>query len=84
MTDPAVHALVKDTDRDKDKDIPQLRCQCCRKRFSSRKGTPLYHLKKKTKDVEMVMFFMAIGVTDHRWTVKEILRTPLPPSPLAA
>ena len=62
ITDPAIHALVKDTDRGKDKDIPQLKCQCCRKRFSSRKGTPLYHLKKKTKDVEMVMFFMAEGV----------------------
>lgn len=62
ITDPSIHALVKDTDRGKDKDIPQLRCQCCRKRFTSRKGTPLYHLKKKSKDVEMVLFFMAEGV----------------------
>jgi hypothetical protein len=40
----------------------QLKCQCCQKRFSSRKGTPLYHLKKKSKEVEMVLWFMAEGV----------------------
>lgn len=64
ITDPAIHALVKDTDRGKDKDTlwAQLWCQCCRKRFTSRKGTPLYQLKKKTQAVEMVLFFMAEGV----------------------
>jgi len=62
ITDPAIHALVKDTSRGKDNDIPQLRCQCCKKRFTSRKGTPLYHLKKKARDVEMVLWFMAEGV----------------------
>jgi hypothetical protein len=62
ITDPAIHALVKDCMRGKDSDIPQLKCQCCKKRFSSRKGTPLYHLKKKATDVEMVLWFMAEGV----------------------
>ena len=62
ITDPLIHALVKNTNRGKDKDIPQLKCQCCKKRFSSRKGTPLYHLKKKSQDVEMVLWFMAEGV----------------------
>ena len=62
IIDPWVHALVKNTDRGKDKDIPELKCQCCQKRFSSRKGTPLYHLKKKSRDVELVLWFMAEGV----------------------
>jgi len=56
------HALVKDTDRGKDRDIVQLRCQCCQKRFSSRKGTPLYYLKKKAKQVEQVLWLSAEGV----------------------
>lgn len=58
----AVHALVKDTDRGKDRDIVQLRCQSCHKRFSSRKGTPLYHLKMKSSEVEFVLWFSAEGV----------------------
>lgn len=62
VRDACVHALVKDTDRGKDRDIVQLRCQCCRKRFSSRKGTPLYYLKKKAGEVEFVLWFSAEGV----------------------
>ena len=62
IVDPLIHALVKNTNRGKDRDIPELKCQCCKKRFSSRKGTPLYHLKKKSKEVEMVLWFMAEGV----------------------
>jgi len=62
ITNPAIHALIKDCMRGKDGDILQLKCQCCKKRFSSRKGTPLYHLKKKAGDVEMVLWFMAEGV----------------------
>lgn len=57
-----IHALVKDTDRGKDRDIVQLRCQCCQKRFSSRKGTPLYYLKKKSERVEQVLWLSAEGV----------------------
>ena len=62
ITDDTIHALVKDTDRGKDKDILQLKCQCCQKRFSSRKGTPLYYLKAKTGQVEEVLWFLAEGV----------------------
>jgi hypothetical protein len=62
ITKSSIHALVQDCYRGKDGDILQLKCQCCQKRFSSRKGTPLYHLKKKSKEVEMVLWFMAKGV----------------------
>lgn len=62
ISNPAIHALVQDCYRGTDGDILQLKCQCCQKRFSSRKGTPLYHLKKKSKEVEMVLWFMAEGV----------------------
>jgi hypothetical protein len=39
-----------------------LRCQCCKKVFSSRKGTPLYYLKTKPERVEMVLWFLVEGV----------------------
>lgn len=32
------------------------------KAFSSRKGTPLYYLKNKTGDIEIVLWFLAEGV----------------------
>jgi len=62
ITADAIHALVRHTSRGKDHDIPYLRCQCCRTVFSSRKGTPLYYLKTKTDQVEMVLWFWAEGV----------------------
>jgi hypothetical protein len=47
IIDETIHALVRHTSRGKDRDIPYLCCQCCRTVFTSRKGTPLYHLKAK-------------------------------------
>lgn len=57
-----IHALVSDGKRGKDHDIQYLKCQCCQKRFSSRKGTGLYYLKTKADRVEMVLWFLVEGV----------------------
>ena len=67
IIDPLIHALVKNTNRGTDKDIPELKCQCCKKRFSSRKGTPLYHLKKKSKEVEMVWLMVRTSANEPAW-----------------
>jgi IS1 family transposase len=42
--------------------IRKLCCQACRKTFSVRKGTPLYYLKTKPNQVEMVLWFLAEGL----------------------
>ncbi len=62
IADETVHALVRHTSRGKDRDIPYLRCQCCQTVFTSRKGTPLYYLKAKPGQVEMVLWFLVEGV----------------------
>jgi len=62
IRDAAIHALVSDGKRGKDHDIQYLKCQCCQKRFSSRKGTGLYYLKTKADRVEMVLWFLVEGV----------------------
>jgi hypothetical protein len=46
--DNTVHAIVGDGRRGVTDDIPYWRCQCCQRRFSSRLGTSLYHLKTPT------------------------------------
>ena len=62
ITDEAIHALVRHTSRGKERDIPYLRCQCCQTVFTSRKGTPLYYLKAKPDQVELVLWFLVEGV----------------------
>jgi transposase-like protein len=62
IRDAAVHALVGNGKRGQDHDIQYLKCQACQKTFTSRKGTPLYYLKTKTNQVEMVLWFLAEGV----------------------
>lgn len=57
IRDAALHALVSDGKRGKDRDIQYLKCQCCQKRFSSRKGSGLYYLKTSVDRVEMVLWF---------------------------
>jgi IS1 family transposase len=64
MRDESVHALVGNGQGGKGKDIQNLRCQCCGKTFSSRKGAPLYYLKTKLERVEMVLCFLAEGVKE--------------------
>jgi transposase-like protein len=48
--------------RSQDHDIQYLKCQACQKTFTSRKGTPMYYLKTKINQVEMVLWFLAEGV----------------------
>src|SRR5512145_297818 len=62
IIDETIHALVRHASRGKDRDIPYLRCQCCLTVFSSRKGTPLYYLKAKPGQVELVLWFLVEGV----------------------
>lgn len=62
IRDATIHALVGNGKRGKDRDIQYFKCQCCQKAFTSRKGTPLYYLKSKTDQVELVLWFLAEGV----------------------
>jgi len=62
ITEETIHALVRHSLRGKDHDIPYLCCQCCHTVFSSRQGTPLYYLKTKPDQVELVLWFLAEGV----------------------
>ena len=61
-TDPAVHALVSDGYRGKNKDIWYLRCQCCGKRKTSRAGTPMYRIKTPLHEMAQVMTALAEGL----------------------
>lgn len=60
-SDASVHALVSDWDRGQDKDILYLRCQACEKRFTSRLGTPLYHLRTPLRRIVTVMTALSEG-----------------------
>ena len=62
VRDASVHALVSDGRRGQDKDILYLRCQACDKRFSSRLGTPLYHLRTPLRRIATVMTALSEGV----------------------
>ena len=61
-SDPAVHALVSDGWRGKDKDILYLRCQACGSRKTSRMSTPMYYIKTPLARVAMVMTALSEGV----------------------
>lgn len=62
ITDEAVHALVGNGKRGKRKDIQTFKCQCCQVSFSSRRNTPLYHLKTHPDRVEMCLWLLAEGM----------------------
>jgi hypothetical protein len=62
LRDPAIHALVGYGWIDQAQTIRKLCCQACGKTFSARKGTPLYYLKTQSKQVEMVLWFLAEGL----------------------
>jgi len=59
IVDDRIHALIGYGTHN---GIQRLKCQACRKVFSSRKGTPLYYLKTAVKTIELVLFFQAEGV----------------------
>jgi IS1 family transposase/transposase-like protein len=62
ITDEAVHALVGNGKRGKQGHIQAFKCQCCRTNFSSRRNTPLYHLKTHPDRVEMCLWLLAEGM----------------------
>jgi transposase-like protein/IS1 family transposase len=62
ITDEAVHALVGNGKRGKRKDIQTFKCQCCQTSFSSRRNTPLYHLKTHPDQVEMCLWLLTEGM----------------------
>ena len=62
IIDAAVHALVGNGKRGTRKDIQTLKCQCCQTSFSTRRNTPLYHLKTQPDRVEMCLWLLAEGM----------------------
>ncbi len=62
IKDPHIHALVSNGWRGKTERIRQWRCQACGCRFSSRLGTPMYHLKTPSWRVKEVLTALAEGV----------------------
>jgi IS1 family transposase/transposase-like protein len=62
ITDESVHALVGHGKRGKGRDIQTLKCQCCQTSFSTRRNTPLYHLKTHPDRVEMCLWLLAEGM----------------------
>ena len=62
ITDAAIHALVGNGKDGINKDIQLLRCQACKRGFSSRRNTPLYYLKTAVERVEMCLWLLAEGV----------------------
>jgi IS1 family transposase/transposase-like protein len=61
-TDSTFHALVGEGKRGAD-GIQWLRCQACGKRFSSRRGTALYHLRTPAAHVALVLLAVNLGLT---------------------
>jgi transposase-like protein len=62
ITDEAVHALVGNGKRGKQGHIQTFKCQCCQTSFSSRRDTPLYHLKTHPDRIEMCLWLLAEGM----------------------
>ena len=62
ITDEAVHALVGNGKRGKQGHIQSFKCQCCQTNFSSRRNTPLYHLKTQPDRIEVCLWLLAEGM----------------------
>lgn len=60
ITDAAVHALAGNGTQGPNK-IQLLRCQACRRGFTSRRNTPLYYLKTCVDRIEMCLWLLAEG-----------------------
>ncbi len=63
ITDAQVHALVGDGVYGKQERIQTFRCQACGTTFSSRRNTPLYHLKTPSSRIAEVLSAVAEGLT---------------------
>ena len=62
ITDENIHALVGYGSHGKQEPIQDLKCQACRKKFTSRRHTILYRLKTQSGLVEKIMWLLALGV----------------------
>jgi IS1 family transposase len=65
ITDAGIHALVGDGYHGTTDHIQDLRCQACGTKVSTRRGTPLYHLRTPPQRVGEVLSALAEGV-DYR------------------
>ena len=61
-TEAHIHALVGDGKHGQAERIQTFRCQACHITFSSRRDTPLYHLKTPSHQVAMVLSALAEGL----------------------
>ena len=61
INDATIHALVGNG-KDGPNKIQLLRCQACKRGFSSRRNTPLYYLKTAVERVEMCLWLLVEGV----------------------
>jgi transposase-like protein/IS1 family transposase len=62
ITDAHVHALVGDGKHGHGERIQTFRCQACHTTFTSRRNTPLYHLKTPSQQIAMVLSALAEGL----------------------
>jgi len=62
ITDENIHALVGYGSHGKQEPFQDLKCQACRKKFTSRRNTILYRLKTQSGLVEKIMWLLALGV----------------------
>jgi len=62
ITDENIHALVGYGRHGRQEPIQDLKCQACRKKFTSRKNTVLYRLKTQSGLVEKIMWLLTLGV----------------------
>jgi len=57
-----IHALVGDGKHGRAERIQTFRCQACHTTFTSRRNTPLYHLKTPSQQIAMVLSALAEGL----------------------
>ncbi len=62
ITEASIHALVGDGKHGHAERIQTFRCQACHTTFSSRRDTPLYHLKTPSHEVAVVLAALAEGL----------------------
>jgi hypothetical protein len=62
ITEAHILALVGDGKHGRAEQLQTFRCQACRTTFTSRRNTPLYHLKTPSQRVAMVLAALAEGL----------------------
>ena len=62
IVDEKIHALVGCGGHGKKEWIQDLKCQACKMKFTIRKNTVMYRLKKGTGEVEIVVHLLGLGV----------------------